>query len=105
MGGTESGFAGERPQALWLHMRPSSARRQPAELRIRRRFPHQVRNRAAVEESGIRPVGDGAAPGPKGVAYARFEFADSPLEEAVKSEPVSPEAKSLQAEKTKRKFP
>ena len=30
---------------------------------------------------------------------------DSPLEEAVKSEPVSPEAKSLQAEKTKREFP
>jgi hypothetical protein len=34
------------------------------------------------------------------------EFAaDSLLEEAVKSEPVSPEAKSLQAEKTKREFP
>jgi hypothetical protein len=30
---------------------------------------------------------------------------DSALEEAVKSEPVSPEAKSLQAEKTKREFP
>ena len=62
IGGTESDFAGGTAASAPATYEAEQRQTSVAELRIRRRVLYRVRNRAAVEESGIRPVGHSLGP-------------------------------------------